>query len=48
MYNFNKKQKIILGVLTAVVAGAICYYIYAKQDTTIEEQVDLENDIEIR
>ena len=32
MYNFNKKQKIILGVLVAIVAGFICYYVYAKED----------------
>lgn len=38
MYNFNKKQKIILAILTAVVAGFICYYVYAKEekDTSLE------------
>ena len=48
MYNFNKKQKIILGILTAVVAGVICYYVYAKQEETDIEQINSENNIQIR
>ena len=48
MYNFNKKQKIILGILTAIVAGFICYYVYAKQENAVTEQTDLENNIEVR
>ncbi len=32
MYNVNKKQKIILGILTTIVAGFVCYYVYAKDD----------------
>ncbi len=32
MYNFNKKQKIVLGIVIAIVAGFICYYVYAKED----------------
>lgn len=46
MYNFNKKQKIILGVLTALVVGGICYYVYAKEDNNTE-QLELENNLEI-
>ena len=50
MYNFNKKQKIILGVLVTVVAGFICYYVYSKQNTNVETdmQTDLENTVETR
>ena len=32
MYNFDKKQKIILGILVAIIAGFICYYVYAKEE----------------
>lgn len=45
MYNFNKKQKIILGIIIAVIVGFVCYYVYAREEdnsTTIE----LENNIE--
>ncbi len=45
MYNFNQKQKIILGVLTAIVAGFICYYVYAKEDNST--QLEIENNLEI-
>lgn len=43
MYNFNKKQKIILGILIAIVAGFICYYVYAKEekDAPLEKSYDL-------
>ena len=34
MYNLNKKQKIILGIAIAIVAGFICYYVYAKEDNS--------------
>ncbi|MCI8760610.1 MAG: ComEA family DNA-binding protein [Clostridia bacterium] len=44
MYNFNKKQKIILGILVAIIAGFICYYVYAKEDSSL--QLNLENTIE--
>lgn len=44
MYNFNKKQKIILGILIAIVAGFICYYVYAKEDDNTP--INLENNIE--
>lgn len=46
MYNFNKKKKIILGILTAIVAGFICYYVYVKEDNST--QLTLENDLEIQ
>ena len=45
MYNFNKKQKIVLGILVAIVAGFICYYVYAKEDNA-STQIDIENTIE--
>lgn len=47
MYNFNQKQKIILGILTAVVAGIICYYVYAKEDNH-SAQLELENNLKIQ
>ena len=48
MYNFSKKQKIILGILTAIVAGFICYYVYAKEENSNSTQVDLESNVETR
>lgn len=47
MYNFSQKQKIILGILTAVVAGFICYYVYAKEDNH-STQLELENNLDIQ
>ena len=47
MYNFNKKQKIILGIITAIVAGFICYYVYAKEENDYT-QLALENNLEIQ
>lgn len=47
MYNFSQKQKIILGILTAVVAGFICYYVYAKEDNQ-STQIELENNLKIQ
>lgn len=38
MYNLTKKQKIVLGILVALVAGFVCYYVYAK-----DEESNLEN-----
>lgn len=46
MNNFNQKQKIIIGILIAIVVGCIFYYVYAREDNNnIEEQQ--ENDLEI-
>ena len=45
MYQFNKKQKIILGILIAIVAGFVCYYVYAKEDNN-SIPIDLENNID--
>lgn len=44
MSNFNKKQKIILGILGTIVAGFICYYVYAKDEgsNTLEVEENLE------
>lgn len=44
MYNLNKKQKIILGILGVIVAGFICYYVYAKDEES--NMTNLENDLE--
>ncbi len=46
MYRFNKKQKIILGILVAMVAGFICYYVYGKEDNS-NTPTELENNLEI-
>lgn len=46
MYNFNKKQKIILGVLSAIVVGLICYYVYAKEERN-QESLALDNKLAI-
>lgn len=46
MYNFNKKQKVVLGVLAAMVVGFICYYVYAKEDES-KTQLELDNNLEI-
>lgn len=47
MYSFNKKQRIILGILIAIVAGFICYYVYAREDDN-NTQMELENNLEIQ
>lgn len=47
MYNFNKKQKVILGILTAIVVGFIGYYVYAREDNN-NTQIELENNLEIQ
>lgn len=41
MYNFSKKQKIILGIIAFLVLGVICYYVYAKDETgSVEFKID--------
>ena len=43
MYNLDKKQKIVLGIITAIVAGFICYYVYAQDNqSSITEEENLE------
>ena len=32
MYNFNKRQKIVIGIFTFFVIIGICYYVYFKDD----------------
>lgn len=46
MYHFDKKQKIILGVLTVIVVGFICYYVYARGDSNATQE--LESELEIQ
>ena len=47
MYNFDKKQKIILGILVAVVVGFVCYYVYAKEDES-NTQIESENSLDVQ
>ncbi len=47
MYNFDKKQKIILGILVAIVIGFVCYYVYAKEDES-NTQIEMENSLEVQ
>lgn len=47
MYNFDKKQKIILGILVAIVVGFVCYYVYAKEDES-NTQMEMENSLEVQ
>ena len=35
MYEFNKKQKIVMGIIGAIIIMAFLYYIYAKEDDSI-------------
>ena len=48
MYDFSKKQKIFLGIISAIVIGCICYYVYAKEGNMNNTQIDLDNNIETR
>lgn len=45
MYNLNKKQKILLGILVAIVAGFIYYYVHTR-DNESSAEIDLENNVE--
>lgn len=47
MYNFSKKQKIILGIIIAIIVGFVCYYVYAREEVDISSS-DLENNIEMQ
>ena len=47
MYFFDKKQKIILGILVAIVVGFVCYYVYAKEDES-NTQIKLENSLKVQ
>lgn len=40
MNNLNKKQKIIIGIIVGIVSCAICYYVYAKDESYIEYTKD--------
>lgn len=42
MNQFTKKQKIILGILVALVIGGICYYVYIGERNYIFEEQNLE------
>lgn len=51
MYQFNKKQRIILGMAIAIVVGFICYYVYAREDNNsipinLENSIDTKEEIE--
>lgn len=45
MYNLNKKQKIILGILATIVTMGICYYVYSKDEETLD--ISQSEDLEI-
>lgn len=45
MYNLKQKQKIILGIIIAIIIGCVCYYVYAQEDSTTE---NLQNNLEIQ
>lgn len=45
MYNFSKKQKIILGIIIAIIVGFVCYYVYAREEVNTSS-VNLENNVE--
>ncbi len=45
MYNFSKKQKIILGIIIAIIVGFVCYYVYAREEVNTSS-IDLENNID--
>ena len=44
MYNLDKKQKIILSIIIAIIIGFIFYYVYAKDKT---ENTNFSNELEI-
>ena len=44
MYNLDKKQRIILGVIAVIIICLICYYLYAKDE---EKNAGFENNLEI-
>lgn len=46
MYNLKQKQKIILGIIIAIIIGCICYYVYAREEESTTE--NLENNLEIQ
>ena len=44
MYNLDKKQRIILGVIAVIIICLICYYLYAKDE---DKNAEFENNLEI-
>ena len=44
MYNLDKKQRIILGVIAVIIICLICYYLYAKDE---DKNTEFENNLEI-
>lgn len=47
MYNFNKKQKIVLVILAIAVILGICYYVYAKDgDFSSMEELQVEESLQ--
>lgn len=41
MNNLNKKQKIILGIIASVAIAGICYYVYARDSSFSEENLEI-------
>ena len=45
MYNnFDKKQKILIGVIIIIIIGFLCYYVYARDE---KESIETVNNLEI-
>lgn len=50
MYDLNKKQKVIVGILATIVIMGICYYVYSKDEATLDnsqnEDLEITEEIE--
>ena len=44
MSNLDKKQKIVLGIVVAIIVGFICYYVYARDEN---KNTQIENNLEV-
>ena len=50
MYNLNKKQKVILGILVSIVLFGVWYYVYAKEEEEIllsQEDLEIEESVKV-
>ena len=46
MYNLDRKQKMLLGIIIVGILGLICYFVYAKdagENMKIENELEIEN-----
>lgn len=44
MNYFNKKQKLIIGIISSILVFAICYYVYAQENQNL---INLEQNLEV-